>query len=85
MAYLSVVFNIFLFFLLINWSYLSEKRRNPATPERSLSLLIGLPVALGLLLTVVNRMFRVVFIYQIFIFLLLAGLIYWAFLVFKKK
>lgn len=81
----SLVFNVLLFFLLINWNYLGEKRRNPDCPDRPLSLLVGLPLALGLVFTLVNRVFRVMFIYQIVIFIVLAALIYWVFFLLKKK
>lgn len=85
MPILSIVLNVLLFFLLINWNYLSEKRRNPNHPDRSLSLLVGLPLALGIVFTLVNRVFRFMFFYQIVIFIVLAALIYWSFFLTKKK
>lgn len=81
----SLVFNVLLFFLLLNWNYLGEKRRNPNHPDRSLSMLVGLPLALGLVFTLVNRVFKVMFIYQIVIFIVLAALIYWVFFLTRKK
>lgn len=81
----SLVFNVLLFFLLINWNYLGEKRKNPDHPDRPLSLLVGLPLALGLVFTLINRVFKVMFLYQIIIFIVLAALIYWVFFFPKKK
>lgn len=81
----SLVFNVLLFFLLINWKYLGDKRRNPDHPDRPLSMLVGLPLALGLVFTLVNRVFKVMFLYQIVIFIVLAALIYWVFFFPKKK
>ncbi|MEN6349638.1 MAG: hypothetical protein ABFD08_09630 [Syntrophomonas sp.] len=85
MLIFSIVFNVLLFFLLINWNYLGEKRRNPDHPDRPLSMLVGLPLALGLVFTLVNRVFRVMFLYQIIVFSVLAALIYWVFYITRKK
>lgn len=81
----SLIFNVLLFFLVINWNYLGEKRRNPDYPNRPLSMLVGLPLALGLVFTMVNRVFKVMFLYQILIFIVLAALIYWVFFLTQKK
>lgn len=85
MIALSLILNSLLFFLLLNWSYLGERRRNPNTPERPLSLLVAYPLVLGVIFTLIGRLFKTLFIYQTLIFLIVAVLIYWVFFKSKKN
>lgn len=85
MAVFSLIFNSLLFFLLFNWSYLGERRRNPNTPERPLSFLVGYPLVLGVIFTLIGRLFKTLFIYQTLIFIIVAVLIYWVFFKSKKN
>jgi hypothetical protein len=81
MAFLSPIIYSVVFFLLLNWSYIKKKRKDPDYPDRPFSQLVVFPVILGLAFFLVARLFRLVSL----IFLILALLLYWAFFVAKKK
>lgn len=82
---LSLVFYCLIFFLIINWSYIEKKRKNPDYPDRSIQQLVVFPVILGVAFTFIARIFKGIFIYQTLLFVLAAALLYWVFFLAKKK
>lgn len=85
MIFLSFILNTLLFFVVLNLSYLKEKRQNPDYPDKPFSKLVLFPLALGIVFTLIIDMFKGIFFYQILLFGLAALFLYWIFYVFGKK
>ncbi len=85
MTFFSLIINTAIFFVVLNFSYIKNKRENPAYPDKPVSQLILFPLALGVTFTLIVDVFRGFMLYQLFIFLLAALLLYWIFYVLKKS
>ncbi len=85
MIFLSLLLNTLLFFVVLNISYLRQKRRDPNYPDKPFSKLVLFPLALGIVFTLVVDMFKGIFIYQMLLFGLAALFLYWIFYVLNRK
>lgn len=81
---INLLLNCLLFLFLINIGWLAERRHNPDLQPKPLAFSVGLPLALGISLSVVDRL-RLVFFQQAIIFIILAGICYWFFTVITKR
>jgi len=82
MFWISLLLNCLIFVILINLIRWAKFRQRPDSGSFRPSILF--PVALGLLLTLLDSM-RLVFIQQLAVFLVLAVLMYKIFSVFQRK
>ena len=85
MIFLSLILNTLLFFIVLNISYLRQKRQNPDFPDKPFSKLVLFPLALGIVFTLIIDMFKGIFIYQMLLFGVAALFLYWIFYVLSKK
>lgn len=85
MIYLSLALNCLLFFLLVNMSYIKNRRKDPDYPEKPFSKLVLFPLALGIVFTVILDVMKGLMFFQILIFLIVAVLLYLIFYVFRWK
>jgi hypothetical protein len=85
MIFLSLILNTLLFFIVLNISYLRNKRQDPDYPDKPFNKLVLFPLALGIVFTLIVDMFKGIFIYQMLLFGLAALFLYWIFYVLSKK
>lgn len=85
MIFLSLLINTILFFLVLNFSYIKQKRTDPNYPDKPFSKLVLFPLALGIIFTLIVDVFKGIFIYQIIFFLIAALLLYWIFYILNSK
>jgi len=81
MTIFSLLINILIFFLLVNLQYFSRKRQDPNYPKKSLVKMLAFPLALGIAFTVLFDVIKGFMIYQLLIFSIVAGFLYWLFYV----
>ncbi|WP_054695611.1 hypothetical protein [Syntrophomonas palmitatica] len=85
MTIFSFLINAVIFFLLLNIGYIRNKRMNPSYPDKSISQAFIFPLALALVFTLLFDVFKGLFIYQILIFAVSAGILYWLFYMMGKN
>lgn len=85
MIYLSLAFNCLLFFLLVNMSYINNRRKDPDHPEKPFSKLVLFPLALGIVFTIILDVMKGLMFFQIIIFIIVAVLLYLIFYVFNRN
>ncbi len=85
MIYLSLTINCLLFFLLLNLSYIKNRRADTGYPEKPFSKLVVFPLTLGIIFTILMDVMKGLMFYQILIFLFAAALLYLFFYVFNGK
>ncbi|HHV15709.1 MAG TPA: hypothetical protein GXX58_03945 [Gelria sp.] len=85
MMFFSLLLNTLLFFVVLNISYLRQKRRDPDYPDKPFSKLVLFPLALGIVFTLIVDVFKIFFIYQMVLFGLAALFLYWVFYFFNRK
>ncbi|HPF44256.1 MAG TPA: hypothetical protein PKV15_06110 [Syntrophomonadaceae bacterium] len=85
MIYLSLAINCLLFFVLLNLSYIKNRRADPDYPEKPFSKLVVFPLTLGILFTILMDVMKGLMFYQILIFIFSAALLYLFFYVFNGK
>lgn len=84
MIVISLVINTLLFFLVLNYSYLANKRKDPDYPDKPLARLLLFPLCLGIVFTILVDAFKGIMFYQLILFVLAAILLYWIFYVVRK-
>ena len=77
MTLISLAINIFVFLLLFNWSYIQNRRKNPDYPPKPMSRSLMFPVSLGIAYTLLVDMYKGIFYYQLFLFLIVAAVLFW--------
>lgn len=85
MTFISLALNILVFFLLFNWSYLQKRRTYPDYPQKPLTQFIVFPMLLGIAYTVLVDAYKGIFYYQMILFLVVAGVLFWKLFGFKKN
>jgi len=81
MTIFSLLMNVAVFFLLVNIQYFNRKRNEPDYPKKPLVKMVLFPVALGVAFTVLFDIIKGFMFYQLIIFGLVAGFLYWLFYV----
>lgn len=79
MVIFSLIINVILFFTILNWNYIKNKRKNPDFPDKPFTKLVLFPLALGVVFTLIVDVFKGIVFYQLIIFLVVAILLYWIF------
>ncbi len=77
MTIISLIINILLFILLLNWSYIEKRRKNPDYPIKPITQSIVFPVSLGIAYTFLVDAYKGIIYYQLILFLLVAGVLFW--------
>ncbi|NLW92823.1 MAG: hypothetical protein GXY34_14640 [Syntrophomonadaceae bacterium] len=85
MTAFSLVINIVIFFLLVNARYFTRKRQEPDYPKKSLAKMALFPIMLGIAFTVLFDIIKGFMFYQLLIFGLVAGFLYWLFYIAGKR
>ncbi|MGE5390342.1 MAG: hypothetical protein ACM3PE_04685 [Deltaproteobacteria bacterium] len=85
MTAFSLGINIVIFFLLVNLHYFNRKRQDPNYPKKSLTKMIIFPVMLGIAFTALFDIMKGFMFYQLLIFGLVAGFLYWLFYVAGRR
>jgi len=85
MTILSLGINIAIFFLLVNLGYFNRKRKDPNYPNKSLVKMVVFPITLGLVFTILFDIIKGFMFYQLLIFGVVAGFLYWLFYVAGSK
>jgi len=85
MTFVSLLINMVIFFLLFNIGYIRNKRLNPGYPDKPVTQAFLFPLALAVAFTLLFDVFKGLFIYQLLIFAVVAGILYWLFYVVAKK
>lgn len=84
MIIISLIVNTVLFFAILNYSYLMNKRRYPDYPDKPFAQLWLFPLCLGIIFTILVDAFKGVMYYQLILFALAAILLYWLFFKVRK-
>jgi hypothetical protein len=84
MIIVSLIVNSVLFFVILNYSYLVNKKRDPDFPNKPFAQLWLFPLCLGIIFTILVDAFKGVIFYQFVLFALAAILLYWIFFVVRK-
>lgn len=79
MTVFSLAINIVIFFLLANMNYFTRKRKDSDYPKKSLTKMIIFPIMLGVTFTLLFDIIKGFMLYQLLIFGLVAGFLYWLF------
>lgn len=79
MIVISLIVNTLIFFAVLNYSYIINKRGNPEYPDKPLTQLWIFPLSLGIVFTILVDAFKGVMFYQLILFALAALLLYWLF------
>ncbi len=77
MTLISLLINILVFLMLFNWSYIRNRRDNPDYPSQPISRSLILPISLGIAYTLLIDMYKGIFYYQLFMFLIVAAVLIW--------
>ncbi|HNX28642.1 MAG TPA: hypothetical protein PKN87_04425 [Syntrophomonadaceae bacterium] len=85
MIYLSLALNCFIFFLLLNLSYIRIRRIDPDYPEKPFGRLVLFPLALGIVFTIILDVMKGLMFYQLILFIAVAVLLYFIFYVYNGK
>lgn len=79
MTIISLLVNITVFLLIFNWSYIMKRRKLPNYPSGSVGRTILLPISLGIAYTFLIDVYKGIFYYQLFLFFIVAGFLFWKF------
>jgi lipoprotein signal peptidase len=85
MTLISLIINVLVFLLLFNWSYIQNRRENSDYPVKPISRSLMLPISLGIAYTLLVDMYKGLFYYQLLLFFIVAGVLFWKFYGWKKK
>lgn len=85
MTLASLVINTLIFFLVLNASYWRRRRDNPDYPPKPATQVYLFPLALGVVFTLIVDQFRGIVMYQMFVFLAMALLLFWIFYILPGK
>jgi len=85
MSLLSFLLNTLVFILLFNWSYIQKRRVNPDCPRKPIARSLIFPVALGIAYTLLVDMYKGIFFYQLFLFLIVGLVLFWKLYTPKKN
>jgi hypothetical protein len=77
MTLISLVINVLVFLLLFNWSYIKNRREKPDFPPKPISRSLLFPISLGIAYTFLIDMYKGIFYYQLFLFLIVAVVLFW--------
>ena len=84
MIFLSMLINTCVFLLLFNWSYLNKRKTNPNHPPKPVAQSLLFPIALAVVFTLLVDSYRGIMYYQLILFLLVGGFLFWIFYIKKK-
>lgn len=85
MTIFSLLINTIIFFLLVNLQYFSRRRQDPNYPRKPFIKMVMFPVALGVAFTLLFDIIKGFMFYQLIIFGLVAGFLYWLFYVAGRR
>jgi len=85
MSLLSFLLNTLVFVLLFNWSYIQKRRKDPDYPPKPIARSLIFPVALGIAYTFLVDIYKGIFFYQLFLFLIVALVLFWKLYTPKKN
>jgi hypothetical protein len=80
-----MLINAVIFILLMNIGYIHNKRLDPNYPDKPITQAFLFPLALAAVFTLLFDVFKGLFIYQILIFGVVAGMLYWLFYVMGNR
>lgn len=85
MIIFSLILNTLVFFIVLNYSYIKNRRDNSNYPSKPFARVVLFPLALGIVFTLIVDAFKGIMMYQLAIFLIVAVLLYWFFYASRKN
>ena len=84
-TFVSMAINTLAFLLVFNWSYIQKRRHDPDYPPKPIAQSIIFPVGLGIAYTILVDAYKGIIYYQMILFLVVAGVLFWKLYGFKNN